>query len=54
MEKINKLRDIWENIPKGVTEQIDLSQKEVINHYIDVFHFGDYLYGGKRQRHHPM
>ena len=44
MEKINKLRDIWENIPKGVTEQIDLSQKEIINRYMDAFHFGDYFY----------
>ncbi len=44
MEKINKLRDIWYNIPKAVTEQIDLSQKELINRYMDVFHFGDYFY----------
>ncbi len=44
MEKINKLRDIWENIPKGVSEQIDLSQKELINRYMDAFHFGDYFY----------
>ena len=32
------------NIPKGVTEQIDLSQKEIINRYMDAFHFGDYFY----------
>lgn len=44
MDKVNKLRDIWENIPKGVTEQIDLSQKEIINRYMDAFHFGDYFY----------
>jgi DNA-binding CsgD family transcriptional regulator/PAS domain-containing protein len=44
MDKVNKLRDIWENIPHAVTEQIDLSQKELINRYMDVFHFGDYFY----------
>lgn len=44
MNKINKLRNIWDNIPKAVNEQIDLSQKELINRYMDVFHFGDYFY----------
>ena len=44
MDKINKLRDIWENIPKAVNEQIDLSQKELINRYMDTFHFGEYFY----------
>lgn len=44
MEKIKKLRDIWDNIPKAETEQIDLTQKELINRYMDYFHFGDYFY----------
>lgn len=44
MDKIDKLVSIWENIPKGVTEQIDLSQKEIINHYMEAFHFGEYFY----------
>lgn len=44
MEKINNLREIWDHIPKAVTEQIDLSQKELIKRYMDVFHFGDYFY----------
>ena len=44
MDKINKLRSIWDRIPKAVTEQIDLSQKELINRYMDVFHFGEYFY----------
>ncbi len=44
MDKVNKLRDIWVNIPKAVTGQIDLSQKELINRYMDVFHFGEYFY----------
>lgn len=44
MDKINKLRDIWDSISKAVNEQIDLSQKELINRYMDVFHFGEYFY----------
>lgn len=44
MDKINKLLDIWDDIPHAVTEQLDLSQKEIINRYMDVFHFGDYFY----------
>ncbi len=44
MDKVDKIMDIWENIPKGINEQIDLSQKEIINQYMEVFHFGDYFY----------
>src|SRR5690606_19765294 len=44
MDKVEKLVNIWENIPKAVTEHIDLSQKEIINRYMDVFHFGAYFY----------
>lgn len=44
MDKVEKLRDIWENIPKGINDQIDFSQKEIINQYMDVLHFGDYFY----------
>lgn len=44
MEKVNKLRDIWRDIPKAFNEQLDLSQKELINRYMDIFHFGDYFY----------
>src|SRR5690606_40460994 len=44
MDKIEKLRNIWENIPRSIMEQIDISQKELINRYMDVFHFGDYFY----------
>ena len=44
MNKIDKIRDIWDNIPKGLTEPIDLSQQELITRYMDVFHFGDYFY----------
>ncbi|WP_158963502.1 LuxR C-terminal-related transcriptional regulator [Myroides fluvii] len=41
---IDKLRDIWDDIPEGLTEPIDLSQEEFINRYMDVFHFGNYFY----------
>ena len=44
MDKIEKLRNIWENIPRSIMEKIDLSEKEIINRYMDVFHFGDYFY----------
>lgn len=44
MDKVEKLISIWENIPHAVTEQIDLSQKEIIDRYMDTFHFGDYFY----------
>ena len=44
MEKVKKLIDIWENIPKAVTKHLDLSQKEIIDRYMDAFHFGDYFY----------
>lgn len=44
MDKVDKLADIWYNIPKVVSQQLDLSQKEIINRYMDVFHFGDYFY----------
>lgn len=44
MDRINKLRDIWDNIPNATVEQIDLSQRELINRYLDVFHFGEYFY----------
>ena len=44
MNKIDKIRDIWDDIPKGLTEPIDLSQQELITRYMDVFHFGDYFY----------
>lgn len=44
MDRVSKLTAIWEDIPKGLTEQIDLSQKEIINQYMDTFHFGDCFY----------
>jgi len=43
-DKIDKLRDIWSGIPKAVSGQINLSQKEIINKYMDVFHIGEYFY----------
>jgi len=44
MEKINKLRNIWENIPSAVTAEIDVTQKELISQFMDFFHVGDYFY----------
>lgn len=44
MDKVEKLISIWENIPHAVTDQIDLSQKEIIDRYMDTFHIGDYFY----------
>ncbi|HUH26399.1 MAG TPA: LuxR C-terminal-related transcriptional regulator [Flavobacterium sp.] len=44
MDNVNKLLHIWEGIPQALVEQVDLSQKEIISRYMDVFHFGDYFY----------
>lgn len=44
MNKVERLREIWGHIPTVITEQIDLSQKEMINQYMDVFHFGECFY----------
>ena len=44
MDKVDKLRNIWEQIPNVMTEQLDLTQKELINKYMDMFHFGEYFY----------
>ncbi len=44
MKKVDKLVEIWQDIPNVVSEQIDLSQKEIINRYMDVFHVGEYFY----------
>ncbi len=44
MNKVEKLLNIWENIPTSIAGQLDLSQKEIINRYMDVFHFGEYFY----------
>ena len=44
MDKVGKLVNIWEKIPKAVTDQIDFPQKEIISRYMDVFHVGEYFY----------
>lgn len=43
-DKTGELIGIWEQIPKAVTKQIDLSQREIISRYMDVFHIGPYFY----------
>lgn len=44
MEKVNKLVTIWEGIPNAVAGQFDFTQKEIINRFMDVFHFGAYFF----------
>lgn len=44
MERVNKLVNIWDQIPGVVRNQLDLSQKEIINRYMEMFHMGDYFY----------
>lgn len=44
MSKMDKLVSIWQKIPSVVTKQLDLSQKEIIERYVDVFHIGAYFY----------
>lgn len=44
MDKVNKLQEIWEKISIAGSEQIDISQKDIINRYMDMFHFGEYFY----------
>lgn len=41
MKKVEKLFEIWKNIPTVEAPQIDLSQKEIIQQYLDLFHVGD-------------
>lgn len=43
-DKTQPLKKIWQQIPRAVTEQIDLSQKEIISKYMDVFYIGPYFY----------
>jgi|SRR5690606_7694745 len=44
MEKVDKLVEIWQEIPKVVTTQLDLSQREIITRYMDLFHIGEGFY----------
>ncbi|MCC2591674.1 LuxR C-terminal-related transcriptional regulator [Chryseobacterium sp. MFBS3-17] len=44
MGDIQRLQRIWDQIPKSVSSQMDLSQREIIEKYMDLFHFGDYFY----------
>lgn len=43
-DKIKPLVEIWQQIPKAVATQIDLSQKEIIRKYMNVFHVGPSFY----------
>lgn len=44
MRNLDKLRAIWDKIPFGTSEIIDLSQEKLLDKYIDVFHIGEYFY----------
>lgn len=44
MEIVDKLVEIWQGIPKAATEQLDLSQKEIINQHMDMFNIGEGFY----------
>ncbi len=41
--KVDKLRDIWEGIPKVIMSQ-EFSNPEEINRYMELFHFGECFY----------
>ncbi len=43
-ERVKHLSAILEKIPTTFVEQLDLSQKEIIAKYMDVFHIGSYFY----------
>ena len=44
MNEIKKLAEIWESIPRAQEAQFELSVKEIVSKYLDLFHFGDYFY----------
>ncbi|MDO5656573.1 MAG: LuxR C-terminal-related transcriptional regulator [Flavobacteriaceae bacterium] len=44
MSEIERLKEIWENIPNAIMQQVDISQQEVISKYMDIFHIGEYFY----------
>lgn len=44
MDKIDKIRKIWEAIPFLEDRPIDLCQTKLISQYLDIFHFGDCFY----------
>ncbi len=41
MDKIEKLSVIWGDIPNALTDKIQLSQKEIIEEYVDLLKIGD-------------
>lgn len=44
MEGVNKLKTIWDNISLSNSGQENLSHRELIDKYMDLFHIGDYFY----------
>jgi len=44
MDKVDKLKKIWDDIPHTASLAIDTSETELINKYLDLFHFGSYFF----------
>lgn len=44
MEKVERLVEIWQNIPQADNKKIDLSQNEIISQYVDLFHIGEFFH----------
>ncbi|NLN32350.1 MAG: hypothetical protein GX159_01980 [Flavobacteriaceae bacterium] len=44
MEKIKKLVEIWQKIPTTVNEELNISEKEILEKFLDAFHIGEYFY----------
>lgn len=44
MENVQKLVEIWKNIPAAQTDPLEITNQDIIKKYIDVFHIGDYFY----------
>lgn len=44
MNEIRKLASIWEEIPRASHSQIELSLKDVVRKYLNLFHVGEFFY----------
>lgn len=44
MDEIKKLAKIWDSIPNSRSQDVELSVKQIVKKYLDLFHFGDYFY----------
>lgn len=44
MDEIKKLAKIWDAIPNAKSHHVEMSVKQIVKKYLDLFHFGDYFY----------